>query len=102
MVEAEREAIAIAYARGPAFLAKHGLKYFHFTELRADLFRVLELAAKESNDGIPDPVKVRSIIATLDHPELAAVELLEGKGFLPNHAEWYATEIIKEWGIRES
>lgn len=106
--EVERHALSIALLHGPAILTEHGLRYIHFSEAHANLFHLLEVAAKETPTGIPELVRVLALASNeadsgipANELPLVMASLMEGTGEGHNSA-WYAGKIIEGWKRRES
>ena len=104
----ERHALSIALLHGPAILANHGLRYHHFSKDHANLFHLLEVAARETPTGIPESVRVLALASNeadsgipANELPLVMASLLEGTGEGHN-AAWYAGKIIAGWKRRES
>ena len=104
----ERHALSIAMLHGPAILTNHGLRYSHFTTAHANLFHLLEVAARETPSGIPETVRILALASNEADSGIPANELplvmssiMEGTGEGHN-AAWYAQKIIAGWKRRES
>lgn len=105
----ESEALNIAFLHGPAIMSNFGLSGFHFSnELRQRLWNVLVVAARETADGTPPLLRVEALMKHQEASQLEEAEILQmmrdlslGSG-MGNQAEWYAREIQRAWGLRET
>ena len=103
----EREALTIAVMNGPAVLTRHGLKRLHFSSGNAPLFHLVDVAARETDSGIPEIVRIWELASNeadsgIPQSELAATmaALTVGTGN-PTNVTWYVHEIMAGHRRRE-